>query len=425
MAHIKPFQGIRYNLAKIEDLAAVTAPLYDLIEEEEKEHYYNRSPYNIIRLILGKDCPYDDHERNRYNRASVIFKSWLRDGVLIQDATPSLYLYEQEYEVRGQRKRLLSFIAITRLEEEESKVVVGHEHTFLKNQWDRLRLLQACEANLCPIISLYPDPQGRINHLLREYKSSSKPVLSFHEPMGAHHTLWLLRDEALIKEIQEELRPKNLLIADGHHRYETAKIYRDLMKMENPHHRGEEPYDYVMMLLVNMEGEDGLCILPIHRLIKGLEGDYQPLLLDIIRDCFELQSHPNGKVLLPQGFIEELKRQGQERATIGLFMEPEQFFLLSLRDKSPLEMPIDANLLHELILKRLLENQPKATIAYSHEEQEVVDFVRGGSYQLGFFLNPPEIKTIKELAEKGKKLPQKTTFFYPKPLSGFVIRKIS
>ncbi|MFN3476904.1 MAG: DUF1015 family protein, partial [Candidatus Methylomirabilales bacterium] len=267
MASIAPFRGIRYNPEKIGDLSLVVAPPYDVITPSAQDQYYAKHPWNVIRLILGKELLGDDDQKNRYTRACEFFHRWLNEGVLVQDPTPSLYLYEQRFlhPRTGESLRRLGFLALVRLEPWNARVVFPHERTLEKPKRDRLALIRACSANFEPVFAFYPDPLETVQALLEE-EAEKGPALDFLDE-GIEHRLWLLQDEGRIREIVEAFQGERLFIADGHHRYETALAFRDELEKADPappEVKAKRPYQYVMMLLVSAH-DPGLVILPTHR----------------------------------------------------------------------------------------------------------------------------------------------------------------
>ncbi len=265
MADVRPVPGIRY--APGIDLAAVVTPPYDVISPDDQARYYERAPENIIRLELGRDKPGDDELDNRYTRAATTFADWRLRGVLQQDA-PALYLYEQRFHALGGERRRLSLLARVRIEPWEEGVILPHERTLSKPKSDRLKLIRATAATLSPIMSLYDDPRGALAKLLAKPLKRA-PAVAFHDEAGEEHRLWIVRDEALIAKVGAFFRDRQLYIADGHHRYETALAYREELREARRELPPEDAANFTLMALSAIE-DPGLVVLPTHRIVRGV-----------------------------------------------------------------------------------------------------------------------------------------------------------
>jgi len=291
MAKLVPFRGLRYNLSRIGDPASVMAPPYDLISSALQDELYQRSPFNVVRLVLGKTGESDSETENRYTRAAADFKSWQQQGILVRDAEPSLYLYDQEYslETGGSAVRR-GFIALNRLEELSSGVVKPHEKTLSGQKSDRFNLIKACSANFSPVFALYADPCCVIESLTRKERER-RPEIEVVDDDGARHRLWRVDDELILRKAHDLLGSKPLFIADGHHRYEAAISYRNALREKHPDFNGKETFNYVMMCFTNVE-DQGIVILPIHRLVFGLS-DFRPEpFLQKLGEWFDIDSRP-------------------------------------------------------------------------------------------------------------------------------------
>ena len=234
MPQVRPFKGILYNRDKVPDLKDVITPPYDVISPAEQEEYHQRHPNNMIYLVLGRTDPLDTERHNRYTRAAESFRSWLDAGILRQDEKPAFYVTEIDFELDGQVHTRFGFIAIVRLEGLESRTILRHEKTFSSVKEDRLRLLDHCEANFSPIFSLFPDQDGRIVEQLRIAVKGISPALNFTDLKGYRHRLWRVTSEEVHEDIERMLTDRPLYIADGHHRYETALRYRDMVRARQP-----------------------------------------------------------------------------------------------------------------------------------------------------------------------------------------------
>lgn len=443
-----PFRGIRYNLEPIEDFSKVLTPPYDVISPEDRERYYELHPYNIIRLILGKDLPDDNERANKYTRAGRFLNNWLREGVLKRDINPSLYVYDQEFELEGMKFVRRGFISRVMLEEFGKGHIYPHEQTMPGPKKDRLNLMRTCKANLSQIFSLYPgnDVDGVLADAIEQASApgskgmATPPLLAFDEA-GIKNCFWVIDDHAVIAKVQGLMKDKPLFIADGHHRYESALAYRNEVKGK---HVQEGAADYIMMLCVSMSNP-GLKILPMHRVIKNLPANFSlEQLKNTIQDTFTVEAL--GKDCNAHLLIKKLHQHADKHA-IGMYEgEGKGFYLLLLRDYPPLTPPmnggdkggaiwrhpewkdLDVCILHDLILDKYLgvktsEDRKPDNIDFTHSEVEAVKLVDGGEYQLAFFHNPTPIEQLSKIAGARQKMPPKSTYFYPKPLTGLVINQ--
>ncbi|MDF9407933.1 DUF1015 domain-containing protein [Pelotomaculum isophthalicicum JI] len=454
MATIVPFKGLRYNPGRIEEMAKVVTPPYDVIDTDAQDRYYKRHPYNIIRLEYGKTYPEDDEADNRYTRAARDFDAWTKDGVLITETEPALYLYEQEFFAGGEKKIRSGFICGVKLEPYDKGIVLPHEETIPKHKADRLDLMRACRANFSPIFSLYADKEKKVEQSLREAVARTLPDISFTDEIGESHRMWVITDQAVISKVQQIMADKRIFIADGHHRYETALNY----KMEREaQHAQNEPYNYMMMTLVNLY-DPGLVVLPTHRLIKNVDNLDIRRIIERIKDSFVVEEHrlgANGSSL--QELIKLMAERGQvgkdkgkapltqdtlayHPHVFGLYAGENIFYLLQLKNekelseimpqgKSPAWQGLDVSILHSLVVDRLLgiggELMAKAEhITYTREEEVALSLVDRGECQLALFLNPTFVEEVINVANNGEKMPQKSTFFYPKLITGLVVNQL-
>lgn len=440
MANILPFRGIFYNREKIKELSWVLAPPYDIISSEAQERYYEMSPYNVIRLILEKKFPGDNEANNRYNRSAQFFQEWLEEEILIRDDSPAIYLLEQEYELRsdmfgevapGGKGKIIKrrgFIALTRLEDFSKGIVRPHEGTMAEPKRDRLNLLRVCRANFSQVFTTYEDAENRIDKLWKE-KRNENPSINVINEENVRHRLWRIDEEKSVNLMVEGMRDKKLFIADGHHRYESALEYRNELRENNPRHSAQESYNYVMSYFVNMKN-GGLDILPIHRAIRSFAGFDGKRLIAEAGEYFDIKKFNNLKELLGQLENEKAKHR------TGMYMGENEFYLLSLKDeritkglikgRADIFCELDVVILHTLIIERVLKISPESqqSITYSEKINEAVSKVRDGSHCVAFFLRPVNVSEFKAVVEAGEIMPKKSTFFYPKLLSGLVINKI-
>ena len=422
MAQVFPFAALRYAVEKVGALESVITQPYDKITREMLARYQRLSPYNLAHLIKTTD----------YTGASALLESWLAEGILRPDPAPAIYPYFQRYRPPGSDRALTrkGLIAAVQLEEYRAGVVYRHEQTLSGPKQDRLELLRATRAHFGQIFMLYSDPAGEVDRLLEA--AAAEPLERLSDDYGAEHIVWRLEEPSAIAAIQRAMADKKLLIADGHHRYETALAFREECR-RSPAHRPGGRCEAVMMTLVNMEAP-GLTILPTHRLLARLPGLDRAALLESVGRYFE--SLP----MSPEEGRRGLATYGAGQA-IGLALAgpggPE-FFLLRLRSEtdlaallpelSPAQRSLDVVVLHNLLLGRCLGIDEQAV-----REQEFLEYVR--EFEVGmkavadgaaacFFLNPVRIEQMREIAFGGGVLPQKSTDFFPKLLSGLAIYRL-
>ncbi|HLF13557.1 MAG TPA: DUF1015 domain-containing protein [Bacteroidota bacterium] len=417
MPAVKPFAALRYDPAKV-DPGRVMAPPYDVIDDRLREALYGRDPRNIVRLILGKgDDPYADAARD--------LADWTREGTLVRDPAPSVYLLEQEWVLPdGQTRRRTGFIAACRLEDRGGPIL-PHEKTHAGPKEDRLRLMKSTGMMFSQIFSLYADPGGILGPALAAARSGRPAMDLLHE--GIVSRLWVCTDDLVALAVTEFLRGKTVLIADGHHRYETALAFRDAMRLNNPSHHGHEPYNFVPMFFSNLS-DPGLMLLPTHRLLRGLPGFKAEVFLSGLREFFSMTPYATAEALLAR------LESGPERE-LGLgFPGRGGFHLLRpkpaaarLLDHLPTVVSrMDVTLLHTVVFGRILglsqeSQEKKINLDYERDVPEILRMLgRAETYQAAFFMKAPPVEQVKTAAEAGHTLPQKTTYFYPKLLSGLV-----
>lgn len=417
MPLIKPFAAYRYDSAKVE-AGRVVAPPYDVIDARLQEALHRRDPHNIVRLILAKG-------EDPYAAAASSVTQWIDEGVLVRDPVPALYFLEQAFSLPGGRMRRRSgFIAACRLEDFGGSVL-PHEKTHAGPKEDRLRLMKATGMMFSQIFSLYADP-GRVLAPIFDAVEAGPPALEvLHD--GVVNRLRVCTDEAMVHAAAEFLRGRTVLIADGHHRYETALAYRNHMRLRDPGHHGNEPYNFVPMFFTN-EADAGTVVLPTHRLLHGVPGFGRDAFLEDVRRYFSVIPQPS-----PDAMIERLETGPgrefglvfpDERECRVLRAGPEAARLL---DRAPEVLSrIDAVLLHSAVFGSILglseeSQERKENLEFERDAAEVLRLMRhDGRYQAAFFMKAPPIAQVRAAAEAGGTLPQKTTYFYPKLLSGLV-----
>ena len=432
MVQIAPFRGILYNRKKIRDLSKVIAPPYDVIAPEEQERLYRKSPYNVVRLILNQ-------EPDPYESVARLLAGWRGEEILLRDERPALYFLSHRFpDKEGRERERLGFIALTRLEDFSTGTIRPHEKTLDAPKEDRLRLMLACHANLSPIFALYSHPKQTINKALTEQVQGVPPHIEVEEGGGEACLLWRISDPEIIRLVRKEMEAQPLLIADGHHRYEAALNYRNRLRAEKANWNGREPFNYVMMYFANMN-DDGLVIFPTHRLARSFRPIPFQKLEEELQRYFYLEPYPK----TPEGqrwFLRALRSGGKKRHLIGAsFRRDPRYLVLRLNNKRIMQRlakdlsgplrDLDVTTLHLLILEHILgipqEEQVKGeAISYSQDEEKVLKAVDKEDYQAAFILNPPKPEEILTVTQNGEKMPQKTTYFYPKLITGLVINKM-
>jgi len=422
MAIIKPFKGYLYNTESIKDISSVLAPPYDVISPEMQTELYSKSDYNMVRLILGKD---EDGPDSRYKKAKAILDDFIKRDILTRDKEPCIYVYDQEYEAPEGRKNRTGFIGLMKLEDPNDSKVLPHEHTFSNPKKDRLKLIKSVRANLSLIFTIFDDEGEKVIGVLDKV-SSGKPLYDV-DYEGVRQRLWRISDVNVISKIQETMKGKQVFIADGHHRYETALAYRDYAAQKTKR-SGEQPHDYAMMYFAPLI-KTRLTILATHRVIKDAGGLSSTEMLGRLSQCFDIEK------------IKSLKDLTFARAnrsdvfSCGIVTGKKDYYILRLKDSKDVDNIIsvdkskewkrlDVTVLHHLILEHILKIKEKdGNIAYTRDAKWAVSKVDSGQYACCFLLDPTGLHEVRQIASKGEKMPHKSTFFYPKLLSGIVINK--
>lgn len=405
MAEIKGFNGIRYNEEKISDFTNVVAPPYDVINSEQQEGYYQKDPLNVIRLILSKGNGDD-----KYANAKTTFDEWLKDNTLKQDENPSIYPYYQEFEFEGEKYKRKGFIAAVKNEDFDTKTVLPHEQTFKKHKEDRLKLTTACNANMSQVFSVYSDKEGTVEKLIDDNLGS--PIIDIETEDGIKNTFWKISDPEIISRVQDGLKGKSLLIADGHHRYETSMNFRNQQREKFGENSGSKPYDYVMMYLSRGEGE-GLIINPTHRIVKNLGALNDYKIMEEIGKFFEIEK------------TDKDNAPNLEFNQIAIVTD-NQNGIYKLTPKEPKQKNYEnlgVMLLHSEIIGKII-NEENTGIKFSKFHDEVFADVTNGDFSIGFLLPKLNSDDIFEVVLDGVKMPHKSTYFYPKILSGLVFNPL-
>ncbi len=441
MAEIIPFRALRYNPQFVPDLKLVVAPPYDVISPEAQERYHARHPYNVVRLILAREGGEDSSGRDRYDRAARTYAAWQADGVLRCDPEAGIYLYEQEFSVgEGHRIKRRGFMALMRLANYEEKIVFPHERTFAKYREDRLRLMRACPANLEPILCFYPGSGRSVRAILDQWMDTD-PRVQLVDEDGIHHRLWILKEPSAVATCMEVLREQPVIIADGHHRYETALSFRDERRAGEPARpevQRRRLDNFVLTSLVSSE-DPGLVILPTHRVIRQrpvLGGDALRRTLARQFRVDPVPLDPGNPVMSLRIVLADLSRRRRQAVVFGLYAGSQEMLVLQLTDmavidnlvaagRSPEYARLDVAILHHVVIEQILGIQPTGhaddSISYTRDETQALASVASGEAHLALFQNPPRVEQVQAVAMAGERMPQKSTFFYPKLLSGLVI----
>jgi uncharacterized protein (DUF1015 family) len=425
MAEIQPFHGVLYNTERVQPADVLTQP-YDKITPEMRERYLRLSPHNLVRIELGKEQPGDTETSNKYTRAREFYDAWKRDGVLRQSAQPALYSLEQTFAApdgSGTRTRK-ALIARVRLSRWDEGHVLPHEHTLSKPKADRMSLLRTVGAQQGQIFMLYPTPARPA--LARP---SGAPTLEAVDDYEVTNRLWEITDAGAIHGAQEALRDLKFYIADGHHRYETALAYRDECRMTMDELDANAPSEFVMATLVDMS-DPGLIVLPTHRAVANLGAFDAKAFRDKFGGQFVAETQPSlEKLLAAMKKGEHL--MGMVDAGGFALLRPRSVDALrpQFAEKPALWETLDVAILHVAILEALLgidevRLREESNVTYWREPETVVERVRAGTAQLGFFLNPTPVGAVKAIADARSRMPQKSTDFYPKLLSGMVMYEV-
>jgi uncharacterized protein (DUF1015 family) len=436
MAEIFPFRAWRYDPGRVELSSVVTQP-YDKITPQMQERYYAASPHNLVRIILGKTAAGDGPGENVYTRAAETFTDWRKNGILVQDEQPGIYAYSQRFVVPeggGETLERQGFIALGRIYDYDEEVVFRHEQTLAKPKADRLELLRATRANFGQIFMLYSDPQMKIERLL---SSAGSKDIEIDDEYGVKHVMRRVHDPGIVKAVQQQMAEKKLLIADGHHRYETALAYRNERCAEERKEgscAGEQPasFECAMMTFVNMDAQ-GIVILATHRVLSGIGEEQTASLIESAKQFFDVRELRKDVAKA----LDELKKA--KRAGTALLMVTARTFWLLIAKKDAVQRALshvpevqrtlDVVALHKVILEKILGLSEDAilnqqNISYHRDAGESIRHVQNGSADCAFLMNPVQVEQVRDVAFAGEVMPQKSTDFYPKLLSGLTIYEL-
>ncbi len=434
MAELRPFRALRFT-EQAGAVEEVVCPPYDIISEEQRQAYLRRNPHNIIRLELPREG------QDPYAQAGNVLRQWLAEGVLAQDEQAAFYIYEIEYDLDGMSDisgmyggthSVYGLIAQVRLEEFEKGIVLPHEWTLSKAKEDRLNLMKATGCNFSDVYCLYDDDgsESETNDLLA-LAMREQPTTVLTDEAGLTHRLWALTDEGLIRAIQQRFADMKLYIADGHHRYETAINYRNWLR-EKGVPMGDA--EYIMMMVVEMS-HPGLTVFPTHRLLRDLPNFSSEAMLAACNTYFHVEKG------LPLFALDERLEQAylDGQKAFGFYTGGDTAAVLTLKELSVMDavLPhlstasrqLDVTVLHTLVLEQVLgidkENMAQQiNLTYTRSRTEALDAVESGAAQAAFLLNPTRVSEIRDVAAAGEKMPQKSTYFYPKLITGLTVNKL-
>ncbi|MBN1868384.1 DUF1015 domain-containing protein [Candidatus Sumerlaeota bacterium] len=446
MARVLPFVGTRYNPKAVENLASVMAPPYDVISPEMQEALHERDPHNIVRLILGKELADDDEYNNKYQRAASILKEWKSSGALIDDPCKNFYIYQQEFRTPDGKTRVRTgVLAALKVDRHDKGRIHGHEHTFEGPKADRLKLLRSTRCNLSPIFCLFSDPAREIDALLKTATEKEPPRIEFTDGDKIVHRLWLLSNGAKVKNLSDLFQNKDFVIADGHHRYETAVQYcEETLRREGNKTREKcPPYTYTLAFLTDCESDD-LVILPTHRVLSAELGegvDHAEVLEDLeaFFDVEPLRVNMKKTRSEAPALVAKLEEAGRTSSAFAMVLPDGKGYLLRLKQGAAIadEMrpgipaPIallDVSILHEYVISGVWIGNPEielddTDIYYVKDACEALDMLKAPQRACAVFLmNPPRMEQVREIATQNLRMPHKTTYFYPKLITGMVLR---
>ena len=431
MAEVSPFRGIRYDAAKVRKVSDVLCPPYDIISAQQERSFLERSRYSAVALELRELKPGEPVDSGRYQASAARLGAWLREGVLRKDDAPSMYLLEERFEHHGAWRTRRTLLAAVRLEPFEKGVVMPHEHTRPGPKADRLALMKAVHANLSPIMALYRD--GEVAGALVQTQKA-KPAVEAALDGTAEYRLWRVSDPAVLDRIGRAMASRQVFIADGHHRYETALKYRDDLVTASSPLPPNAAANFMMIGLIAMD-DPGLLVLPYHRVLGGLTRDEMATLRRGFERAYEVSeiAVPSAEAEAVANALEDrlLQAKADSAVTVAYGLEPGKAHLLTLRESEkpgpgspPLERA-EMRILHQKVITSSLgAEREAATIAFVHDSVEAVERVMEGKSQVALLLRALPMDLFVEVVSRGERLPPKSTYFYPKLPTGLVFRSL-
>jgi len=432
MPHIIPFRGLTYNSAKARYATKVVAPPYDVISPQQQSELYDRSPYNVVRIDFSRDA-------DPYESVPPRFQEWQREEVLVAEEVPAIYYLSQEYELPGGgRKERRGFVALAKIEDFENGNIHGHEATLAEPREDRLKLMLACDAQFSSVFALYAQERPTLTQALLEHVDGRKPRCQVSYGEYGVSRLWTVTEPETIRMIQNAMADEPVFIADGHHRYEAASNYRRRRFEDKQGATGDEGFNYVMMFFANLR-EDGVVILPTHRLIHELPEIPFQKLEESLQRYFYIEPYPKNRDGR-QDFLGTLRSRTAKRRVLGAsFNGDPRYLILRLKNKRTMQRlakdmcpelrDLDVSTLHVLLMEHILGVSTRnavntKTVSYDHDAEQALQEVEDGHCKAAFVLNPPTADQMISVSLTGEKMPQKSTYFFPKLLTGLVINKV-
>jgi uncharacterized protein (DUF1015 family) len=417
MPEIKPFRAVIYNKDRIKDLSRVVSPPYDVISDTLQDKLYRSSPHNIARLILGKIKPSDSASDNRYTRAAHDFNDWRASGIMVRDPKDSLYVYSQSYRKDGKTVEQIGFLALFGL---TGSRILPHENTLAAPKKDRLELMRATSANLEPIFVLYDDKKHALTGLLKRDRKAAKPFIDISYE-NVRHRMWRIDDAAKIKRTLSLASKKEMFIADGHHRFDVAKMFNEEAKTKDS--------GYMMIYFVEYD-EKMLTVLPAHRIIKDTGALTESAMLKKLEPFFRIK-----KAAALEAMMSAIEEKRNIHA-FGMYAGGRNFYVLELKDEKASDKAIadkpsrwkhlDVSILHLFLFQRVVGiRDDDDNIEFVKDPARAVSAVKSGKFKSAFFLNPTKVAQVIQIARLGERMPRKATYFYPKPLSGLVINLLA
>lgn len=445
MAGIQPFVATRFNARFNSELSQLLTPPYDVIDKNMQQQFYDVHPSNIVRVDFGKDLPGDNEYENRYTRAGAIWQQWKTEGVIVEEPKKAFYVYEQEFTIPGGKTfRRRGFFAAVKLEDFSEGGIRAHEHTFDGPKADRFRLMRATNSNLSSVFCLYDDAQMKVDALLEQGIAGEKAIEATFD--GVTQRIWVLSKPSVVQALIKLMGPQTLFIADGHHRYETCLLYRDEMRSALGKKNGRQPYDYAMIYMNNIH-DDGLIILPTHRVLSketmmGVETE--EVFEDLAEhfDCQKLKinlEEPESEALRLTAMLEEA---GKKAVSFVMLLPRGNACLMTLKaavdvnelidnEQTPREIKeLDVSILHQHIINQVWLGNPEIElddqdVKYVKDAAEVLRLMKSCKYAVSFLVNPTKIEQVCNIAKLGMRMPHKSTYFYPKLVTGLVMRDMN
>ena len=431
---IEPFRAFRFDAGVVGDVGNCIAPPYDIIDDAQQEQLYRKSRHNLIRIIKGKTKASDNGENNQYTRAAEYLARWIEEGALKQDSAEAVYAYVQDFELAGKKYQRRSFIALARLED-FGDIVKPHEEVFHKPMIDRLSLKQATSADLGLVFMLYEDPREVADGIMAD-AAEQKPLINFVDEQDVRHRLFAVTDKQNIDQIVKMMSDKGCIIADGHHRYTTGLTYSK--ESSNPAAK------YQMLAFANMH-QDGLIVLATHRLVGNLKNFQLAKLVEGLGEKFRITrfefSSAQTKTRAEQEMLERMHAEhDRDECAFGIYGADNAFYVVVLKDKSAMDSVVtgmsqawktlDVSVLHKLVLEELLgiDQEKLAEDGNLHYVKDTPNAIAdsiaqidAGQKQVAFFMNPIKLQQLKMVTQAGERMPQKSTYFYPKVYTGLTI----